>query len=124
MDYNFKEDLCAIREILGLTQEELAEQLGVDKKTILRNEGGKTEASTKFVDQVYAYAFERKIKLNKLKEMLWIDNLKNNHKLLFHGSKNKIEGELSVHIGRKNNDFGQGFYTGESYEQAIVIIHS
>ena len=32
MDYNFKEDLSAIREILGFTQEELAEQLGVDKK--------------------------------------------------------------------------------------------
>ena len=122
VDYNFKEDLSAIREILGLTQEELAEQLGVDKKTILRNEGGKTEASFKFLDQVYTYAFERKIKLNKLKEMLWMDNLKKNHKLLYHGSKNKIEGELSVHISRKNNDFGQGFYAGESYEQAISFV--
>ena len=32
MKFNFKEDLCAIREILGLTQEELAEKLDVDKK--------------------------------------------------------------------------------------------
>ena len=122
MNYNFKEDLCAIREILGLTQEELAEQLDVDKKTILRNEGGKTEPSIKFLDQIYTYAFEKKIKLNKLKEMFWKDNLKNNHRILFHGSKSKIEGELSINIGRTNNDFGQGFYAGESYEQAISFV--
>ena len=48
MEYNFKEDLCAIREILGLTQEELAEQLGVDKKTILRTEGGKRKPLQSF----------------------------------------------------------------------------
>jgi len=122
MDYNFKEDLSAIRVILGLTQEELADQLDVDKKTIIRNEAGKTAPSTKFLDQVYTYAFEKNIRLNKLKEMLWIDNLKNNHKLLYHGSKNKIEGELSVLAGRRNNDFGQGFYAGESYEQAISFV--
>ena len=122
MDYNFKEDLSAIREILGLTQEELSEQLDVDKKTILRNEGGKTKPTTKFLDQVYTYAFDKKIKLNKLKEMLWIDNLQGNHKLLYHGAKSKIEGELSVHFGRTNNDFGQGFYAGESYEQAISFV--
>lgn len=122
MDYNFKEDLSAIREILGLTQEELAEQLDVDKKTILRNESGKTEPTAKFLEQVYTYAFEKNIKLNKLKKMLWIDTLKSNHKLLYHGAKSKIEGPLSVHIGRYNNDFGQGFYTGESYEQAISFV--
>ena len=71
--------------------------------------------------KLWGKAFQRK-KLNKLKEMLWIDNLKNNHKLLFHGFNHKIEGELSVHIGRKNNDFGSGFYTGESYEQAISFV--
>ena len=122
MDYNFKEDLITIREILELTQEELAEQLDIDKKTIIRNESGKTVPSAKLLDQVYTYAFEKKIKLNKLKEMLWIDNLKSNRKLLYHGSKNKIDGDLSLDIGRKNNDFGQGFYAGESYEQAISFV--
>ncbi len=122
MDYNFKEDLISIREIMGLTQEELAEQLGVDKKTILRNESGKTNPSPKFLNQIYTYAFEKKIRLNKLKEMLWLDTLKKNHKLLYHGAKSKVVGELSVHIGRENNDFGQGFYAGESYEQAISFV--
>lgn len=38
MNYNFSKDLKAIREILELTQTELAAQLGVDQKTISRNE--------------------------------------------------------------------------------------
>lgn len=122
MNYNFKQDLNAIREILGLTQMELAEQLGVEQKTISRNELGKSEPTSKLLEQVYSYAFEKNIKLNKLKEMLWMDNLESNHKLLFHGAKSTIEGKLNVHTGRVNNDFGQGFYAGESYEQAISFI--
>ena len=122
MDYNFKQDLKAIRQILDLTQMELAEHLGVEQKTISRNESGQNEPTSKLLEQVYAYAFKRNIKLNKLKEMLWIDNLERGHKLLFHGAKSTIEGELNVHTSRINNDFGQGFYAGESYEQAISFI--
>ena len=122
MEYNFKQDLKAIRGILELTQVELAEQLGVEQKTISRNELGKTEPTARLLEQVYSYAFEKKIKLNRLKEMLWTDNLESNHKLLFHGAKSSIVGELNLHAGRANNDFGQGFYAGESYEQAISFI--
>lgn len=46
----------------------------------------------------------------------------NNHKLLFHGAKSRIEGKLDIHKSRTNNDLGQGFYTGERYEQAISFI--
>lgn len=54
--------------------------------------------------------------------MLWRDDLGTNAKLLFHGAKGEIDGEIDVHHGRENNDFGQGFYTGESYEQAISFV--
>lgn len=30
--------------------------------------------------------------------------------------------ERLIFIRKKNNDFGQGFYTGESYEQAISFV--
>ena len=33
--------------------------------------------------------------------------------MLFHGAKAEIDGEIDLHHGRQNNDFGQGFYTGE-----------
>ena len=41
MDYNFSDDLKAIREILGITQTELAKRIGVQQVTLSRNEFGK-----------------------------------------------------------------------------------
>lgn len=122
MTYHFAQDLKAIREILGLTQAEFAAQLGVEQVTISRNELGKTNPSDKLMERVYSYAFQKKIQLNRLKEMLWAENLGKQYKLLFHGAKGTIDGELSVYAGRANNDFGQGFYTGERYDQAVSFV--
>ncbi|RHP09981.1 helix-turn-helix domain-containing protein [Dorea sp. AF36-15AT] len=36
MNYNFSEDIKSIREILGLSQKELAEKLGVEQVTVSR----------------------------------------------------------------------------------------
>ena len=122
MKYNFSEDIKSIREILGLSQSEFAEQIGVEQVTISRNELGKTEPSAKILESVYTFAFAKNIKINKLKEMLWRDDLRKNEKLLFHGAKSEIDGEIDIRRGRYNNDFGQGFYTGESYEQSISFV--
>lgn len=122
MNYRFVEDLKSIREILGLTQDEFARELGVQRVTISRNELDKNEPSANLLEQVYEYAFRKNIKINRLKEMLWMENLSQNHKLLFHGAKSEIKGTIDVHIGRTNNDFGQGFYAGESYEQAVSFV--
>lgn len=54
--------------------------------------------------------------------MLWIEKLPLNHKLLFHGAKGTIKGSINTYVGRINNDFGQGFYTGETYVQAISFV--
>ena len=70
MDYNFREDLKTIREILEITQTELANQLGVEQKTISRNETGQNNPTSKLLEQVYDYAFKQNIKLNKLKMYL------------------------------------------------------
>lgn len=43
-------------------------------------------------------------------------------KIIFHGSKKEIEGEISPLMGRSLNDFGNGFYCGESYEQTASFI--
>lgn len=122
MDYNFAYALKAIREILGYAQSEIAEQLWVEQVTISRNELNKTKPSNQLLERVYNFAFDKNIQLNRLKEMLWIEKLPSNHKLLFHGAKGIIERPLSVHVGRINNDFGQGFYTGETYVQAISFV--
>lgn len=122
MNYNFQKDMKAIREILGMTQEEFAEKIGVEQATISRNELGKNLPSSQLMERVYQFAFDKKIQINQLKKMLWAENLASDHKLLFHGAKSEIAGEIDVTIGRTNNDFGCGFYTGESYDQSISFI--
>ena len=122
MEYNFSKDLKSIREILGISQSEFADQIGVEQITISRNELGRTNPSAKILENVYTFAFAKNIKINKLKEMFWGDDLKKHEKLLFHGAKSKIDGKIDIHRGRHNNDFGQGFYAGESYEQAISFV--
>ncbi len=122
MEYNFSQDIKFIREILGLSQEGLARKLGVEQVTISRSELGKTKASRNLLEKVYSFAFSKNINLGKLKEMLWLEEMNNKHKLLFHGSKSDIKGQIDPNVGRVGNDFGQGFYTGESYMQAISYV--
>ena len=122
MEYNFEQDLRAIREILGMTQAELAQRLDVEQVTISRNELGNTAASGKFMEQVYEFAFKKGIRINKLKEMFWKESIDTQYTLLFHGAKSEINGDINIRKSRANNDFGQGFYAGESYEQAISFI--
>lgn len=122
MDYNLAQDLKSIRKILGLTQEELANQLGVEQITISRNENKKNKPSARLLETAYEFAFRKNIKINRLKEMLWKENFLKNHVLLFHGAKSEIDGSIDVNFGRLSNDFGQGFYAGESYEQAVFFV--
>lgn len=122
MNYNFQKDMKSIREILGMTQEEFAEKKGVEQATISRNELGKNLPSSQLMERVYQFAFDKKIQINQLKKMLWAENLASDHKLLFHSAKSAIAGEIDVTIGRTNNDFRCGFYTGESYDQSISFI--
>ena len=122
MEYRFSEDMKTVREILELTQMDLAVQIGVEQVTISRSETQKTMPSSGLLENFYDFTFKHHINLGRLKEMFWREDIQNGHKLLFHGAKDQIVGPLDVHKGRKNNDFGQGFYTGESYAQAISFV--
>lgn len=66
MIYNFAQDLRSLREIMGLTQSEIADKLGVEQVTISRTELGKTEPSGKLLEKVYAFAFQNKIQLKRM----------------------------------------------------------
>ena len=122
MDYNFDKDFKAIRDVLDISQKEFAKVLDTEQKTISNIESKDSYPSKTIVESAFTYAFKKDVKINKLKELLCRDNLSHNEKLLFHGSKGEIKGDIDVNFGRENNDFGQGFYTGESYEQAVSFI--
>ena len=122
MDYNFDKDFKAIRDVLDISQKEFAKVLDTEQKTISNIESKDSYPSKTIVESAFTYAFKKDVKINKLKELLCRDNLSHDEKLLFHGSKGEIKGDIDVNFGRGNNDFGQGFYTGESYEQAVSFI--
>lgn len=124
MDYNFDKDFKAIRDVLDISQKEFAKVLDTEQKTISNIESKDSYPSKTIVESAFTYAFKKDVKINKLKELLCRDNLSHNEKLLFHGSKGEIKGNIDVNFGRGNNDFGQGFYTGESYEQAVSFIYT
>ena len=92
MEYNFSKDLKSIREILGISQSEFADQIGVEQITISRNELGRTNPSAKILENVYTFAFAKNIKINKLKEMFWRDDLKNMRNYFFTELKVKLMG--------------------------------
>lgn len=122
MDYNFDKDFKAIRDVLDISQKEFAKVLDTEQKTISNIESKDSYPSKTIVESAFTYAFKKDVKTNKLKELLCRDNLSHDEKLLFHGSKGEIKGNIDVNFGRGNNDFGKGFYTGESYEQAVSFI--
>ena len=120
MDYNIAEDLKIIREILELTQAEIAKEVGVKKLTILRIENGENKPSDATTNKIYDFAYSKGIKINHIKEMFYREEI--NNKVVFHGSKSIINGPISHLAGRNNSDFGRGFYCGESLEQVISFI--
>lgn len=121
MEYKINEDLKLIREMLEISQDEMAISIGVDKKTITRIENSINYPSSETLEKIYDFAYKKGIKINKIKEMMYKEESPR-LKIIFHGSKNMIEGTISPNYGRLNNDFGSGFYCGESIEQTTSFV--
>ena len=121
MNYRISEDLKLIREMLDLSQEEIASIIGLDKKTITRIENEENYPFNDTLEKIYSFAYKKGIKLNEIKEMLYKEE-KPYSKIIFHGSKSLIEGKISPDVGRLTNDFGRGFYCGESIEQTTSFV--
>lgn len=121
MKYKINEDLKLVREMINISQEELANNIGVQKRTIIRIETGENYPSEDTLEKFYNFAYKKGIKLNSIKEVLYKEE-NPSYKIIFHGARNTIEGNISPFYGRENNDFGMGFYCGETSEQASSFI--
>ena len=67
-------ELKVIRELLSLTQEDLALNIGVSLDTISRWENEKTEIEEKNIDAIYNYALEKGININKIYEQIFYED--------------------------------------------------
>lgn len=121
--FNIVQDIEIIRELLNMTVEELAGEIGVSRISLNNWITGRTIASESNIAAFYSFAFRSGVRLNAIKEQLYREEMsEKGHILLFHGAKTKIEGKITIKRSRKNNDFGQGFYCGENLEQSAMFV--
>lgn len=122
MNYRIKEDIELTRYLLGCSLEELSEGIGVSRMTLHRWNVGRVVPSESALSSFYEYAFSRGVRLNQIKAQLYREDVRTPQTLLFHGSKSGIEGNLRLDASRRNTDFGQGFYCGETLDQAAMFV--
>lgn len=122
MEFKFVQDLEIVLELTGLSMDAFAAELGVSRMTVNNWLSGKKEISEKNIASFYEYTFRKGIRLNPIKEQLYREETEPRSVLLFHGAKTKIEGELRTDCSKRRNDFGPGFYCGESLEQSAMFV--
>lgn len=123
MGFQIIQDIETVIELTGLSKDEFAKELGVSRVTLHNWLSGKRDINEMHMKLFYEYTFNRGIRLNKIKEQLYKEDVVDkSKKILFHGAKTKIEGELRLDFSKQKNDFGNGFYCGESLEQSAMFV--
>lgn len=123
MELDIKKDIIVLRELLNISQTELAQLLNVSYETINRWENGTTKPKIEAMERIYEIAFNNGIYFNKLYSQILKEEWESdNNVILFHGTSNKINLPIDLNHSRNNNDFGQGFYLGETFEQAATYV--
>lgn len=116
-------DVKIIRELLDISQQELAEDIGTSYEVINRWENANVIPEDNNINSLYSYAYKKRIYLNIIHEQMLKDTYNDqNNIVLFHGSKKGINEEIDLNHSKIINDFGKGFYLGETFEQAATYI--
>lgn len=124
MKYSFVEDLEYAKEALELTDVDFFSLINVPKATYYRWKKNNSVPEKKQLDNIYGILFNKGIDFNRIKEDVYLSLQNDNTKIIFHGSKNGIEGQISTTYGNEVRDFGKGFYAGESVKQSISFVCS
>lgn len=119
--YDFKKDILTIRKIFNVTQTKLASEVGLSRSNIARYEADEIFPNDSALEKIYSYPYKCDFHLNKAKEMLFLDNQRDNL-LLFHGAKYEIKGDVDPNHLNGKKDFGAGFYLGESFDSSASWI--
>lgn len=108
-----------IRDILGMSQTELAEQLGVSFATVNRWENGRCEPSKIAIQAMKQLCSQREIDYSQFEgaSTIEVDEIVT----LYHGSKSGIQGDIAP-VSRDRCDFGKGFYMGTDRMQPLPLI--
>ena len=120
---NVKNEIIVLCEILKMTETELAKELGVTYETVNHWKNQRKEIDESNLEKLYSYAYSKGIKFNNIYEQLFKEDCLDNDVILFHGAKKAFSMPINFNLNSKiNNDFGVGFYLGESFIQAANYI--
>jgi len=112
-----------IRELAGLTQEQLARELGTTAVSINRWENGKTQLNTMAGAQLYRFCKERSLDIADIIVQDYSCDSADDKLVLYHASRLGIKGEIAP-ISRSECDFGKGFYMGTNPLQPLTLVCS
>jgi len=122
MEYEFLKDMEYAKEVLGLSDEQLAEYIGTSRSSYSRWKRDNSLPNDSVLERAYSAMYSKGINLNRVYEDLFLSLEKKDSRLVIHGSKYGLEGNPSVNFGDERKDFGKGFYTGETVKQAVSFV--
>ncbi len=116
--FNLKLDIKRLLAITDQSVQEFAYSTNLSRQSIINFMKDDEDVSLETLEKIYSYAYNRGIKLNRSKELIFIDE----GKTLFHGVRDKIIGDIDAKDSNPPNDFGNGFYTDETLNQTASWI--
>lgn len=121
---NVNKEINVICETLKFNETKLASELGVTYETINHWLNGRKIIDKDNLEKLYSYAYDKGIQFNNIYEQFYKEDFSHNQYIvLFHGAKKNFSLPINFKEHTKNtNDFGPGFYMGETFEQAANYI--
>lgn len=122
MEFDAINDLKLTKKMLNLSDLELSSQLGISRTTLDRWVNHEATLTSRSLKTIYDFIYAKRIGINRIKTQFFQEDYSTGGtKVLFHGSKSGIVGGLSANKSKRSNDFGPGFYCGETFEQAAMF---
>lgn len=122
MNYEVSKDLEAFCDFSGMSKSELSQQVGLPRSTFNNWKIGKANPTRSSLEVIYSFLYKSGYRINTLKEQMFKDSTSKNSVILFHGAKEDLKGDVSLEYSSLENDFGRGFYLGESLLQSASFV--
>ena len=122
MTFNYVKDIEYAKNLLEISDEDICKMLQISRMTYYRWINSKTISSRENLENIYSCLYDKKIRINKLKEEMYKGQEIEDKRILFHGAKSYIEGDITVEKSEPKKDFGKGFYLGETLLQSASFV--
>ena len=121
--FNIQIALDMIEEVFNMTADDLFNDLVISEDDLSEiNNSADGNVSREIFEKIYNYAYNNKLFIN---DILWLEHkeqLSYDEILLSHGSRKNIIGNIRLDMSSDSNDFSNGFYCGESLNQAGMFV--